>query len=75
LNVYENKGSALKDRQEAGLPQNLRGSYVLDGDVLYFKTDNKSDTDRHPPKATERSLNVYENKGSQKQVRNEAGMS
>jgi len=57
------------------MPQKPKDSFAFVGVALRFKTDNKSEVGKHPPKATERSLNVHENEASQKQVRNEAGMS
>ena len=57
------------------MPRKPKDSFAFVGVALRFKTDNKSEVGKHPPKATERSLNVHENEASQKQVRNEAGMS
>ena len=67
-NVYENKGSAWKESKEAGMAQKPSGSYAFVAGVLCSKMDDKSiirsGTAAHAPKLTERSWNVYENKGS-----------
>jgi hypothetical protein len=42
LNVYENKGSAWKEQEEAGISRNLRGSYAFAEGILCFKVGNKS---------------------------------
>ena len=35
-NVYENKGSAREEREEAGMPQKTKGSYVSVDCILWF---------------------------------------
>ena len=67
LNACENKGSARKEREQAGMAQKPKDSYAFVDGVLWSKVDNKSiirsETAAHAPKLTERSWNVYENKG------------
>ena len=67
-NVCENKCSAWKEREEAGLSKKPKGGHTFVDGILCFKVDNLSANGSERGVAsfevTERSLNVYENKWS-----------
>jgi len=79
LNVYENKGTVWEGRERGGNVLDNEDCQVFLDSLLRFMLDNKSITQPEWPKrsskVTERSLNVYENKGVLWKSEGKAGMS